>query len=136
LSFAEPVQDIIKKLENANIYEVDWDRNGEIYEANSTNKYRDVKIKLSNTKALAKIELKDDANFQIFALITCYRLADLIPIERASTWSDAQGEEEAALNRVFSKDIQVGQTNSEDIKGWNASFTRTQEGAHCSVKKL
>ncbi|ENM4022575.1 hypothetical protein DDN27_003444 [Vibrio cholerae] len=135
-SNAASVQDVMKKFEGAGIYEVDWDKEDGVYSAESNNEVRYIKVKIGNEKALARIDLANQNDFQILAVMNCYYLTSLVPMDRAKTWSDDPTEDELLLQSVLDKDIKTGQTRENNIKGWNVSFTRTQEGAHCSVKKL
>ncbi|ELI1839013.1 hypothetical protein RQV73_001680 [Vibrio fluvialis] len=130
------VDEVKEKFEMSHIYPVDWNQTEHGYEAESSDDNRYIKVKLSETSAMAKIEFEgSESDFAIYAVVNCDRLSDLIPMERSSSWSDEQTEDEKLLSSVITEDIKVGQTKKATINNWDVSFTRTSDGAHCEVSK-
>lgn len=131
------MNEIMAKFEMSHIYPVDWNKTDFGYQAESVDEYRQIKVKLSENAAMAKIIFDvNKSDFEVFAVGHCYRLTDLIPMERAIYWSDEPTEDQELLSSVMTNEIKVGETKRATIKGWSVSFTRISNGAHCEVEKL
>lgn len=135
-SFATMSVDELKEnYELSNIYEADWYSKGENQIAESSNKDRDIKVSLNENKGSAIIKLKNNADFTIFAVISCYRLSNLIPHKASSSWGDEKTEDQKIIESVFTKDIMVGETKEAKLNNWNIKLKRIASGVSCSVSK-
>ncbi|HAS3653725.1 TPA: hypothetical protein I6199_000589 [Vibrio cholerae] len=131
------MDEIMAKFEMSHVYPVDWDKTDSGFQAESIDENRQIKIKLSENSAMAKINFDSNkSDFEIFAIGNCYRIADLIPMDKSISWSDEPTDDEKTLSSVMTKQIKVGETKKATIKGWEVSFTKTSNGAHCEVVKL
>ena len=95
------VNELIKDFESANIYAADWYEAGTSHIAESQNQYRYIKVNIAPNKASLLVNFREDVNFEIFAVSPCYRIAKLIPYEKAAGWGSEKTTDEKALAKVF-----------------------------------
>lgn len=89
------MDEIMAKFEMSHIYPVDWDKTDSGFQAESIDENRQIKIKLSENSAMAKINFDSNkSDFEIFAVGNCYRIADLIPMDKSISWSDEPTDDE------------------------------------------
>ena len=126
--------ELIKDFESANIYAADWYEAGTSHIAESQNQYRYIKVNIAPNKASLLVNFREDVNFEIFAVSPCYRIAKLIPYEKAAGWGNEKTTDEKALAKVFNKNIKIGETKSGTLHNWNMQFTRkAQSQVTCTV---
>lgn len=129
--------EIIKNFELGNVYDADWYDAGSSKIAESTNKYRYMKINLAPKKASVFVSFRSDLNFELYAILPCYRIAKLIPYKHAENWGSEPTSDDNILASIFDKNIKVGETKKGVLKGWNVRFSKiAQDKTSCSVNKI
>ncbi|MEZ8134763.1 hypothetical protein ACED34_04410 [Vibrio splendidus] len=132
---ANNVDELIGKFEQSNIYSADWYEQGSSKVAESSNKYRDIKVNLTETKGSIAITLTQLSQFNDLSISPCYKLMDYVAYEKSDSWSDPDTQDELLIRSVFSPKTKVGEENKANLNGWNVSLKRLPSGLTCEVVK-
>lgn len=135
VSFASSVDEMVKDFERSGIYSADWYEKGASKIAESSNKYRDIKINLQKEKGAILVMLPSASDFDSLAIYPCLTLTKFIPYKKADTWGDPSTEDEIIVGSVFNANTKVGQENIKQLNGWNMQFKRLATGFSCLVEK-
>lgn len=134
-SYAASVDDIAKSFEMSNVYAADWYQKGNSLIAESHNKYRDIKINLSDNKSAITITLPATKQPDILSIMSCYKLTAFIDYDKAPTWNDPDTEDEKIIKSIFYEVPRNGEEKEAVLKGWKLKMKRFANVFSCEVIK-
>ncbi len=127
------VDEMIESFEMANVYAADWYTKGDSHIAESHNKYRDIKINLTNKGGAIIVTLPTAADYDILAIMPCYKLTKFINYDAAKTWNDPDTQDETVIKSVFNKELKIGEEKHAELRGWKLKMKRFSNKFSCEV---